>query len=684
MVTRLGVDIGGTFTDAMLIDDQGEIFVKKSPSTPRDYTLGVLGAIGKLDFNISNLQFFTHGTTVALNALIQRKFARTGLVTTRGFRDILEIMRTNRPDLLMYDLQQDKPEPFVPRNLRYEATERINYKGEVLTPLDEQQILSAVESLKRDSVTAIAVCLLHCYANSEHELKIRKIIREKLPETYVSLSSEVAPEWREFERTSTTVINACTMSIMATYLSLLEKKLSDEGFRGEAHIMQSNGGMMTVATAKDKPVNTIFCGPAAGAIGAAFLASELNRPDVITYDMGGTTCIVSLIHQGKTRIRMEGELDRWPIMTSMMDIHLEGAGGGSIAWLDKGGGLRVGPFSAAAEPGPVCYGQGGTEPTVTDANLVLGRINPDYFIGGEIKLDSEGARKAIKTKIADHFGMSLEEAASGILEILVANQARAVSHVSVQRGYDTRDFTLLAFGGGGGLHAGLVAQELEIPQVLVAFAPGHMSCLGQLVADMRYDYVRTHVNAAQNIETSKVNEIYAKLEAEGMERLTKDGLSKERIFLTRSADLRYLGQEYWIETPVPNVELTMNEIEKIVNKFNDLHEIQYGYSAREEPAEFLNLRVSTFGTIDKPKIRKHGKIDSSESRNLGNALKAKREVFFKEVGFTHCPIYEWGRLRPGNFIDGPALIEEPGSTIAIFPRQTGELDEYMNVIIRRE
>lgn len=671
---RVGVDIGGTFTDLMLIDEKGQISLTKSPSTPKDLTMAIMTDIKKIGLDVSTLEMFGHGTTQALNSLLMRTTAKTGLITTKGFRSLLEIMRTNRPD--MYNLQQDKPEPFVPRHLTVEVLERISHTGEVLQALDEKQTTEVVRKLKTEGVKAIAVCLLNSYVNPVHEQKLKGIIEKEYPQAHISLSSQISRQWREFERTSTTVINACTMPVMDTYLSLLEEKLAAGGCDAEPLIIQSNGGMMTAKIGRERPVNTVFCGPAAGVVGATYLARTIGDSNIITYDMGGTTCIVALVERGQPKIKTEGELNRWPITMPMIDVNAIGAGGGSIAWIDAGGALRVGPQSAQAEPGPVCYGRGGTEPTVTDANLLLGRINPDYFIGGEIKLDVDSAQRAVKTKIADYYGMDVFEAANGIIEILISNQARVTRAISLERGYDPREFTLIAFGGGGGLHAGFLAEELGIKRVIVPFAPGHMSCLGQLVADIVQDSVRTYVKLSDELEIDKVNEIYQELEAEVVKILKAEGVSEDRIATERSADIRYAGQEFTIQTPVRSGILNDADITEAITKFNDLHEMSYGYCSRNVPTEFVNLRVSALGRMPKPALREYPKAQATPNMSF----KGKRKVFFNGE-FVECPLYEWERLRPGNVIEGPAIVEEPGSTIVIRPKHTMSVDKFLNCIL---
>jgi N-methylhydantoinase A len=690
MPARLTADIGGTFTDFVLLDDAGQMHVTKTPSTPKDFTQGVLNGIRKLKLDLDTIDIFVHGATVVLNALLQRKLPKTGLITTRGFRDVLEIMRTNNPE--MYNLQYGKPAPLIPRYLRYEVSERVRYNGEVVVSLDRAEAREVVHKLKAEGVIAIAVCFLHAYANPAHEREMREVIEEEFPEAVVCLSSDIAPEWREFERASTTTINAASMPIISAYLRRLEEQLRAAGLRKELFVMQSNGGVMTANAACQKPVTTVMSGPSGGAIGAAYLGAKIRCPNLITIDIGGTSSDMGLIVEGKPITTAEGVISQWPILTPMIEILSIGAGGGSIAWVDEGGALRVGPQSAGADPGPVCYNLGGLEPTVTDANLCLGRIDPAYFLGGEITLNEVAARKAVQNRIAERFGMDTVEAANGIIDIINANMARAMRSILTERGHDPREFVLMAFGGAGGLHTAALMQELGIPRAVVPSNPGALSAVGMLATDFRHDHARTYVSAVDNLNLAEVNNIYRILEVQAIGDLETEGVDRSRITLRRSVDARYVGQEYHINLPIGftgqeadiNVQLgsePLKELDRelIARRFNEAHEKLYGYSTPDTPVQVVNLRVAGLGLIAKPQFPTY----QAGGADAHDAIKVRRKVYFKEAGgFVETPIYDILRLRPGNRIDGPAIVEDPNSTMLILPGQTGSIDEFRNVFIK--
>lgn len=679
MPSRLTADIGGTFTDFVLLDEAGQMHVTKTPSTPRDFTKGVLDGIHKLKLDLRTVDIFVHGATVVLNALLQRKLPKTGLITTRGFRDVLEIMRTNNPE--MYNLQYVKPAPLISRHLRYEVTERVRHTGEVLVPLDRQEVHEAAGRLKEEGVVSVAVCLLHSYANPVHEQVIRDILSEEIPEVLVCLSSDIAPEWREFERTSTTTINVATMPIIATYLRRLEAQLRVEGLAKELFVMQSNGGVMTATAACQKPVTTVMSGPSGGAIGAAYLGAQIQCPHLITIDIGGTSSDMGLIVDGTPIATTEGTIDRWPILAPMIEILSIGAGGGSIAWVDAGGALRVGPQSAGADPGPVCYNLGGTEPTVTDANLSLGRIDPGYFLGGEITLNELEARKAVQTNIAERFSMDTVEAADGIIEVINANMARAMRSILTERGYDPREFVLMAFGGAGGLHAAALIRELGVPRAVVPSNPGALSAVGMLATDFRHDHARTYVQAIDDLDLSEVNAIYQTLERQTAADLEAESITHERLTLMRSADVRYVGQEYHINLPISAEPLKESDRHALVRQFNDAHEKLYSYSTPETPVQLVNLRVAGLGFIAKPQFPTY----SPGTDDARQAIKTRRPVYFKEGGgFVQTPIYAIDRLRPRNQISGPGIIEDPNSTIVVLPGQTARIDAFRNVFVEEE
>ena len=494
MAYRLGIDSGGTFTDVVLFDDSKKtLHITKTPSTPANPAIGVINGIKKILSQVGvrpeEIASLVHGTTVATNALIEYKGIRTALILTEGFKDILSIGRQDRPKL--YDYFEKRPEPFIPRHLRFEVSERTLYNGEILRPLNEEQVREIAGSLKKMGIKGIAVCLLHSYANPTHEKRIKELFEEKYPEAVVSTSHEILPEFREYERMSTTVINTYVMPIVDRYLQDLQRMMREGGLTADLNVMQSNGGVMTSRSAGEKSVHTILSGPAGGVMGSLAIGNQIGMKNLITVDMGGTSFDICLIHDGKIHFTKESEMGGHPIKVPMIDIHTIGAGGGSIAWIDPGVLLRVGPQSAGAKPGPVCYRLGGQEPTVTDANLVLGRIDPDYYLGGEMSLDVEAAKQAISDKIAQPLKLSLEEAAEGIIKVINASMVRGIRKVSVEKGYDAREFSMICFGGGGPLHSLELAEELRIPTVVVPISPGVNSALGLLIADFRYDYSQT-------------------------------------------------------------------------------------------------------------------------------------------------------------------------------------------------
>ena len=654
---RLGVDIGGTFTDATLINEEtGEIRVGKVPSTPQDPSHGFMEATHRIlreaDVSPDEVGYVVHGTTVATNSIIEGKVARTGFVTTDGFRDLLEIQRQIRPSL--YDLQFEKPRPLTPRYLCFGVPERLDAQGNVLTPLDEGTVRDVAERLRQEEVESIAVCFLHAYINPSHEKRTGEILREILPDTIISLSSEVAPEFREYFRASTTVINASIRPVVGRYLQSIEARLRAEGLEAELLVMQSSGGVFTFAAASEKPVFMVESGPAAGVIAATYLGTTLECPDVISFDMGGTTAKAGLIQNGTPTITKDYEVGAaaqtgvgasrgagYPIRTPVIDLVEIGAGGGSIAWVDSGGVLRVGPQSAGADPGPVCYGAGGTEPTITDANLVLGRLNPSFFLGGEIELDVETARRAIQEKCADPLNLDLVEAAHGIVEIANAAMVNALRLVSVQRGYDPRDFVLTAFGGAGPVHANRLAAEIDVPTTIIPMSPGTTSAMGLLVTDLKHDYSTTLIQHVDQLDTAAVEETYQELEAQGGASLEREEVRPEDISFLRQVDMRYVGQSYELTVPLPAEQLDASKIDRVLEQFHIEHDRAYGYSAPTEPVEFVNLRLTAIGKIAKPRLREL----EGDNTDIAAAQKATRSVYFAESdGYVECPIYDRYRL----------------------------------------
>lgn len=684
MKNRLSADIGGTFTDLVLLDSDGNLHVEKTPSTPDDFKIGVLNGIQKIlssvnasrskseTITLKDIEYFVHGATVVLNALIQRKLPVTAIITTDGFRDVLEIMRTNNP--FMYDMRYVKPEPLIARRLRFEVSERVLHTGDVLTPLDEQSVVEVAEKLRESGAKAVAVCLMHAYANPAHERRVREIVSEICPDMVVCLSSDVAGEVREFERTSTTAINAATVPIIVSYLDKLSGDLRDMGLQRDLYVMQSNGGLITANVARDLPVRTILSGPSGGVVGGAYLANELGLENVVTLDMGGTSTDIGLVSGGRAVTVDESNVDGWPILAPMIEILAIGAGGGSIGWLDVGGGLRVGPQSAGAVPGPVCYMRGGTEPTVSDACLALNRLNPGFFLGGEMSLDRQGADRVISESIAAPLNMTKEEAAQGMITVVTANMAKAMRQILVARGLDPRDFTLMAFGGAGGMVVGDLLRASDVKRALVPNNPGALCAIGMLVTDFRYDASATKVRSLEKADPCEVLDLFRKLELEATTTLVNEGLKSAEIVIERYIDVRYVGQEYYLKIPVKDATLDIKSLE---TAFNEEHERMYGYSTSLFPCEFVNLRVTAFGKVARPKFPTY---EPRKATDAPLAPDEHRSVYF--VGsYQDTPIYRIDSLRPGDTFTGPAVVEDPNSTVVILPGQSASVDAYKNILI---
>lgn len=677
MAIRAAVDIGGTFTDLVHLDEgTQEVGLAKSSTTPGRFEDGVADVLAQAE--LEGVGFLAHGTTVIINALTERKGAVTALITTRGFRDVLEIQKANRPDL--YNLLYEKPKPFVPRRRRLEVTGRITYKGEVLTPLDEGEVREAVAEARRQGADAIAICFLHSYANPTHEQRAAEIAREEWPEAAVTASHELTSEWREYDRTSTAVLDAYVKPVAATYLAALADRLESVGIApGTRYAMQSNGGVSRFDVAAQTPINLVESGPVGGVIGAATIGRLVGEENLITLDIGGTTAKASLVERGEIRLTGDYHIERtptfagYPVKVPVVDIVEIGAGGGSIAWIDPAGALKVGPQSAGAEPGPACYGHGGTEPTLTDANVLAGRINPDYFLGGRIAIDVERARSALEP-IAAALGVSNGEAALGVIRIADANMIHLLKLVSVRRGRDPRDFAIVAFGGGGSMHAGALARELHVPRVIVPPAPAHFSAWGMLVSDLRHDVVQTRFARADQLEPEALDELWRELEARLLDTFAEEGLEAAQVTFARSADMRYAGQEHTVNVPIP----ADGGGDEIARRFHDLHEQLYTFR-QASAIEFVNFRVTGLGAVSKPELQRI-------QRNGGSpeASKGVRDVDFDELGRHEARLYERSRLGAGAELEGPAVVEEPAASTVVFPGQRLRVDDYGNLIIETE
>ena len=617
-----------------------------------------------------------HGTTVATNAAIEHTGASTGLITTKGFKDLLELARQKRPDL--YNLFVDKPDPLVPRHLRKEVKERLQYDGSILISLEMESVIQAIEDLKKEGVHSIAVCLLHSYVNPVHEQKIKEVIKSKFPEAYISVSHEVISEYREYERLTTTVLNAYLGPKVSQYMSNFKDRIKQLGIKQAPYINQSNGGVMSIEAARNNPVKTALSGPSAGVVGGAYVASLAGFQDIITFDMGGTSTDVCLIQKLTPQVSTEKTVADYPVRIPMIDVNAVGAGGGSIAWIDSGGALKVGPHSAGAEPGPVCYGKGGTEPTVTDANVVLGRLNQETILGGRMKVDLPSARKVLREKIADLINLNIIQAADSILKVVISNMVRAIRVISVERGYDPRDFTLVAFGGAGPLHATYVAKEIGIKKILIPENPGILCALGLLASDIKADYVQTHImeNCCKNLNSIK--ETFIQLEQEAVQWLSQQEVPPEKQILQRFIDMRYEGQNYELAVSAPASFDDEEALSLLAENFHIEHERAYGYRNEKAPIQLVNFRVSAIGIVSKAEVKK----DEMESENAENAQVQERKVFFEKEGLIQTPIYARGLLRAGNKIMGPAVIEQMDSTVVIPPGYYGSIDFYRNIIIQ--
>jgi len=688
---RLGVDIGGTFTDAILWDDSGGApRIAKVPSTPHDPAEGFLKAatqiVQQAGLTPEVVGLIVHGTTVATNAIIEGKTSRTAFVTTVGFRDMLEIQRQIRPSL--YDLNFEKPRPLVPRDLCFEVIERLDASGNVVQPLDESDVRRIGAVLHSAGVASVAVCFLHAYRNPDHERRAGAILRAALPLASVSLSSEVAPEFREYFRASTTVVNAAVRPVVEQYLGRIESKLAEAGFRAPLLVMQSNGGVLTAAGARERPVFMVESGPAAGVIAAGYLAECIGHRDVISFDMGGTTAKAGLIRDGAPTITKEYEVggqalagigagrgSGYPIRTPVIDLVEIGAGGGSIAWVDSGGALRVGPRSAGADPGPACYLKGGVEPTVTDANLVLGRLAADSFLGGALHLDVEAAWQAVDERCARPLGLEVVAAAHGIVEIANAAMTNALHLVSVQRGHDPREFALIAFGGAGPLHANRLADELRIPLTVVPPSPGITSAMGLLATDLVHDYSRTLRRATVTLDPAEVELEFQALESEGRAVLERDGVPPADLMFRRYLEMRYVGQSFELTVPAPD-GLRDGQLQVTLDAFHREHQRAYGFAAPDEPTEVVTLRVAAVGRMPRPRLRSLPAMsnDAPEARS--------RPVYFAETdGFVPCSIYDRYVLPPGLRVVGPAIVEELDSTCVVHPGYTATVDDTGNLLL---
>ncbi len=675
---RLGIDVGGTFTDFTLLNaDTGQATHYKAPSTPSDpaesIRKGIPAILKRAGVDGTALSFLGHGTTVATNMAIERRGARTGLITTKGFRDVLEVGRQLRPHL--YDYTQTKPPPIVPRRHRREVEERLAADGSVLTPLCETSARAAVDRLADAGVDAVAVCFLHSYRAPAHEQRIRAMIEKTLPDAYISLSSDVLPEFREYERMSTTVLNAYLGPAMANYLKGFFESVKAMAPDTEPYTIHSNGGLMTAATARDYPVRTCLSGPAAGVVGASEVARAAGFPHIITYDVGGTSTDISVVRDAQPAFTSDRQVAGFPVRTPMLDIHVIGAGGGSIAWLDDAGALKVGPRSAGAAPRPVAYGLGGTEPTLTDANLVLGRLNPRALVDGAMPVDAEGAKAAIEAQVAEPLGLTVDAAAFGMLEIAIANMSRAIRSVTTERGHDISDFALFAYGGAGPLHAGELALECRIPRIIVPEEPGTMCARGILLSDIVHDLVRSAIARADRAAWGHVCGLFEDMRAEGEARLSRDGVETADRTYRYFIEARYVGQNHEVRIALDTVG--RDGFDNFVQRFAARHTQEYGYDIPGRPVETVNCRIQAIGRVARPDARFQGGADS-----LDDAVRDRRAVYVGEAqGWCESVVYWRQNIPIGAAIDGPAIIEEMSATTVLLPGQRATVDPMGNIII---
>lgn len=675
----VAVDIGGTFTDLVAFDQStGAVMQAKSLTTPHELAQGVWDCLGKAGIRPEDAENLVHGSTVAINIAIEEKGAETALIVTRGTRDVYKIGRQNRVEA--YNFGFRRPKPLVPRSRTFEADERMTFAGEVASPLTTESVDEIIAAVRESGARSVAVCFLHAYANPAHEAEIGARLRAALPDVYVTLSHEIVREYREYERTSTTVMNAYIGPRSKEYISQIEDRLAGDGFAGRFLIMQSSGGVMSPATAKSLPVAMMESGPVGGVIAAAQIGQRLGHDNIISFDMGGTTAKASLIEAGEVSIaqgyHVGGAASGHPVMFPVVDIDEVGAGGGSIAWIDRFGALKLGPQSAGSAPGPICYGRGGTEPTVTDANVALGRIGAASFLGGEMPLDADSAAAGVQSRIAAPLGLSVPAAAHGILQIAIAKMSLAVRSVSVQRGYDPRAFAMLATGGAGPVHAVAIARDLHIPTVIIPNLPAHFSALGMLMSDVRQDYVRTYYKQLLEADFAELAAIHAELAATGDAAMEAAGVPPELRAVRLHFDIRYVGQEFALQVPVPVEDIAQGEVASVVEAFNAIHARRFGHAAPSEPLELVNVRLTVIG--GRPKIAFPELEGADSDPRIGT------RAIHLDGGDTptDCAVYRRDRLKPGVAIDGPCVIEEYASTTVLFAGDTVTMAPTGELIIK--
>ena len=670
---RVAVDIGGTFTDICILDqDSGHIRIAKTASTP-DPIEGVMTGLGGAEVDLRDVVLFSHGTTVATNALITRKLPRTAMVCTRGFRDVIEIRRANKEDI--WDLYKDVAPPYVPRRDRLTVAERIDAEGVVVEPLDEAEAREVARVLKKRGVAAVAVCFINSYTNPANERRMKAILADVMPDVPVSISSEVLPEIFEHERFSTTVVNAALSPVVVDYTARLGSRLAQGGYASDLLLLHTGGGVMTAAGVRDFAGRLAGSGIAAGAIASRHIAAQCGFPNAIGLDMGGTSCDVSLAYEGQSRVTKDWWIEfGYPIRFPSIEVLTIGAGGGSLAWVDEAGGLRNGPQSAGARPGPACYGRGNAVPTNTDANMVLGRLGAG-LAGGSIGLDPDLAREAVRTGVAERFGLGLEEAADAILRVANANMADAVRLISISRGYDPRDFALVAFGGAGALHGAEIARELSIPAVIVPPHPGITSAMGCLLVDVQHDLATSYLKPAAEADPAAMEGAFADLEREAAGRLAHEHVAPGDVVMSRSVDMMYQGQWRSLAVPAPS---PVTKLGDLIEAFHRQHEREYNFRRDDAPVGLFRLNLKAVGVVPKAAL----------ARNLPSAApaapRARRRVWFRDTGGVEAPVYWRPDLSAGARFAGPAVVEQFDSTVVVPPGFAAEVDAWLNIIIRQE
>lgn len=665
---RVSADIGGTFTDIVVEPSDGPVFVGKVPTSTDDPARAVINGVGSLIENPGDIEFFVHGTTVGLNAFLERKGERVLLITSAGHADSYTIARGDRK--VLYDVQYQKPDQLVPRRDVHEVRGRLRWDGDELESLNESDFDPIIQKARDENIQCIAVCFLHSYAFPKHELQAREILRSALPDVSISLSHEVAREWREYERASSVVMNAYVAPPVQRYLKSLQASFDEKGMTAPVHVMQSNGGVTAAENASKTPVFTLLSGPVGGTIASESVGRSVDRRNLLCVDMGGTSFDLSLVIDYQANTTLETELEGLPLLMSIIDIHTIGAGGGSIAWLENGA-LRVGPHSAGSTPGPVCYGNGGQDPTVTDANLFLGRLGASSLLGGEMQLAAEECNQAMN-RLASQLGMEPQALAEGILAISNSKMADAMRTITISEGIDPRDFTLVAFGGAGPMAAASLAHELDIGEVLIPRFPGTFSAWGMLETDVRQDFTSNFYQPFEQADTEELRQCYSDLEKKGLEAMEKEGIEQSDTSYRRSADMRYMGQEFTINVEVHDIE----DMRKIANDFHSAHETRYGHSNDKAPVEFVNLRVAVFGKINKFRTE----IDVPEHQKESAQIGSRNVVFDGQA--IESPILDRTKMALDGTWEGPLVIEEQSATTVVPPGWSVHLDRDANILLQ--